>query len=462
MGLDVESALIRTVIHPIWALRDHPHYRRYRRLADQAQFLAPSDLAKLQQQRLRKILEHAHDHCPFYRKRFEQAGVKRIDFQDPEACLRSIPVLTKIDIQQNLQEMLADNVPAERRMRNQTGGSTGAPVQFYVDVERFDSRRASTARHDSWAGYRPGDWCAYLWGARLDMLSSSRSWDRLRNRLIYRRIELNTSSISDQDWEIFIASVREKKPRIMLAYAQSAVLFAKHVRERQIDDLRFESIITTSEVLFPEQRRLLEETFHAKVFNRYGSREVSVVASECDQHNGLHVNADALYLEVEPDPGIPAPDGKILVTDMLNRSMPLIRYEIGDLGRWAQGACACGRGLPRLEALQGRLTDFLIMPDGRQLSGVALLTWVFADVSELQHVQIVQDTRDEVKLKIVPGKSYDPSVEKRLRDRLQHYLQAEVRVTVELCDEVEISASGKRRFVVNNIPNVEAATERTR
>ncbi len=461
MGLDVESALVRTVIHPIWALRDHPHYRRYRREAEQAQYLSPPELAKLQRRRLRDILQHAYEHCPFYRKRFDQARVSPADFGDP-ACLRAIPALTKTDIQQNMEEMLADNVPASLRVRNQTGGSTGMPVQFYVDVERFDSRRASTARHDSWAGYRAGDWCAYLWGARLDLLSSSRLWDRLRNRLIYRRIELNTSSISEQDWEAFIASVRRKKPRIMLAYAQSAVLFAKHVRDRKIDNLRFQSIITTSEVLFPEQRRLLEETFYARVFNRYGSREVSVVASECDRHAGLHVNADALYLEVEADSSIPPPDGKILVTDMLNRSMPLIRYEIGDIGRWGDRSCDCGRSLPLLQDLQGRLTDFLIMPDGRQISGVALLTWVFADVSELQHVQIVQDTRAEVKLKIVPGPAYEPAVEQRLRDRLQHYLQSDVRVSVELCDEVEISKSGKRRFVINNIVPAGNPTEQTR
>ena len=452
VGLDLESALIRTVIHPLWALRDHPHYRRYRREFEQSQFLSPSALAELQRRRLRDILRHAFEHCRFYRERFENTGLKASDFEDP-ACLSRIPILTKVDIQQHMQEMTADNVPADQRAKNQTGGSTGMPVQFYVDLERFDSRMASTARHDSWAGYRHGDWCAYLWGARLDLISNARLWDRIRNRLLYRRIELNTSGISAQDWEDFIATVRQKKPRIMLSYAQSAVLFAKHVLQKAITDIRFQSIITTSEVLFPEQRQLLEDTFHAKVFNRYGSREVSVVASECDQHTGLHVNADALLLEIEPDPSIPAPDGKILVTDLLNRSMPLIRYEIGDVGRWSDKPCPCGRGLPLLQDLQGRLTDFLVMPDGRQISGVALLTWVFADVSELQHVQLLQDTREEVKMKIVPGKSYAPSVEQRLRDRLQHYLPSEVRISVELCDEVEISASGKRRFVINRIPD---------
>lgn len=450
MAVDLESALIRSVIHPLWALRDHPHYQRYRRRFEQSQFLSSRELQELQRVRLAEQLLHAYKHTVFYRDRLDQAGLRPSDFHDP-SCLKTIPILTKLDIQQHMEKMLADSVPPKLRAKNQTGGSTGMPVQFYVDLERFDSRMASTARHDSWAGYRPGDWCAYLWGARLDLISNARLWDRVRNRLLYRRIELNTSGISSQDWEIFVSAIRQKKPGIMLAYAQSAVLFAKHVLQNNINDLRFHSMITTSEVLFPEQRQLLEDTFHGKVFNRYGSREVSVIASECDQHTGLHVNADALLVEIEDDPSTPAPDGKILITDLLNRSMPLIRYEIGDAGRWAAQPCSCGRGLPLLQRLQGRLTDFLVMPDGRQISGVALLTWVFADIGELQHVQIIQDAVDEVRLKIVPGRSYDPTVEQRLRDRLKNYLQAAVRVSVELCDEVEISASGKRRFVINRI-----------
>jgi phenylacetate-CoA ligase len=452
MSFDIESAVVRYILHPLWAIRDHPYYGSYRRQVEAAQFLTPQELKQLQHQRLGELLEHAYFHTQFYRDRLDAAGVKPADFYAPE-CLRAIPVLTKLDIQQNMQAMTADNVPADRRAKNQTGGSTGMPVQFYVDLERFDSRMASTARHDAWAGYRAGDWCAYLWGARLDMISGQHLWDRLRNRFLYRRIELNTSGISAQDWKVFLAEVRRKRPRVMLAYAQSAVLFAKHVRENDIRDIHFRSIITTSEVLFPEQRRLLEETFQAEVFNRYGSREVSVVASECERHTGLHVNADALLMEIQPDPSIPAPDGKILITDLLNRSMPLIRYEIGDVGRWSETACSCGRGLPLLQDLQGRLTDFLVMPDGRQISGVALLTWVFADIRELQHVQIIQDSRDEVKLKIVPGPTYSQTVEGRLRDRLRHYLHSEVKISVELCDEVEISASGKRRFVINRLPS---------
>lgn len=453
MGFDLESLLVRDLIHPLWALRDHPHYRHYRQEAERAQYLSREGLRSLQATRLNAILRQAFEHTAYYRSRFLAAGLTAPDLQHPN-CVSRLPILTKTDIQQNIDAMVADNVPVHARVRNQTGGSTGMPVQFYVDLERLDSRMASTARHDAWAGYQPGDWCAYLWGARLDMISTNRVWDRLRNRLLYRRIELNTSGIAPEDWAPFIQQVRHLRPPVMLAYAQAAVLFAKHVVENHIRDIRFRSIITTSEVLFPEQRTLLEDTFGATVFNRYGSREVSVLASECEVHQGMHVNADSLLLEVVPDPEIPEPNGKILVTDLLNRSMPLIRYEIGDAGRLTDRLCACGRTLPLLEDLQGRLTDFLVMPDGKKVSGVALLTWVFADMRGLQHVQLVQERRDAVTMRVVPGPHYDETVERTLLERFAHFLDPRVAVNVERCGEVEISAtSGKRRFVINRIPS---------
>ena len=122
----------------------------------------------------------------------------------------------------------------------------------------------------------------------------------------------------------------------------------------------------------PEQREFLEETFGGKVFNRYGCREISLLASECERHTGMHVNSDAVIVEIEPVAGMPENVGRVLVTDLLNRSMPLIRYEIGDFASWVDGpACPCGRSLPRIAQIEGRSTDFLRLPDGTLISGPA-------------------------------------------------------------------------------------------
>jgi phenylacetate-CoA ligase len=444
---------VRNFVFPIWVRRDHPHFPRYSRDFERTQFLSRTDLEALQLDRLRKLLRHAMDHCPFYSTRMRESGLT------PESVsslgdLSRLATLTKRDIQDHGPELQATGFPADQRVRNQTGGSTGSPLQFYVDRERFDSRKASTVRHNLWAGFQPGDWVISLWGSRLDQ-GRPQTWsDHVRNLLLYRTVALNTSKITDSDWAKLIREIRRVKPRAMVAYTQAAVLFARYLRQQKIEDVRIDSIITTAEMLLPGQREFLQETFAGKVFNRYGCREVSVIASECEHHSGLHVNAEALLVEIVPPPGNTSRAGRIVVTDLLNYSMPLIRYEIGDVGEWAENQdCRCGRHLPLLKDVQGRITDFLILPDGRHISGPAL-TLVVSDMADVRQVQFVQRVPEVILLRVVPGTKYGPPTEQELRKRMSLYLGESVRLQIELADNIASETSGKYRFVVHDDPAV--------
>ncbi len=451
------GALARNVIFPLWAWRNHPHYRRYVEEFERTQFLDLAALRALQLRRLQALVAHAYANCSFYRPWMDRAGFRPNHLVSLEQ-VSVLPVLTKRDIQDHGAELVAAQFPPTARIRNQTGGSTGSPLQFYVDRERFDSRLASTVRHNRWTGLRPGDWCADLWGARLDQFIGSSRWDRLRNYFLYRTISLNTSCIRPGDWSAFIAELRRRRPRFLLAYAQAAVLFADYLRENDINDVHFDSILTTAEVLLPGQRQLLEGVFQGRVFNRYGCREVSVIASECERHEGLHVNAEALLVEVLPDGEISPPAGRIVITDLLNYSMPLIRYEIGDAGSWAPRPCSCGRGLPLLDDVQGRVTDFLILPDGRRISGPAL-TLVVADMSEVRQVQFVQPSLYSIILRVVPGSGYGVQTGQELRKRLSHYLDRSVTLSVTEVERIATEASGKHRFVISDLPQPYAAAQ---
>jgi phenylacetate-CoA ligase len=447
---ELMSVVIRHGIYPIWAWRDHPSFRRYLQEFQQTQYLSRNRLQQYQTGRLIKLLRHAYANCTFYRRRMDEAQFNPLQLESINQ-LSALPVLTKRNIQDFGSELVAANISPEERVKNQTGGSTGSPLQFFVDRRRFDSRMASTVRHDSWAGLQPGDWRAVLWGARLDQLFKKGLWDRLRNALLYRTIELNTSCIRDDDWIGFVSALRAKRPKTLVAYAQSAVLFAKYVIEQNLSDISFRAIITTAEVLMPQDRELLENTFRCKVFNRYGCREVSVIASECECHTGMHINAEALFVEIVPDPAIAAPAGRILVTDLLNYSMPLIRYEIGDIGILApEQDCPCGRGLPLLAEVRGRTTDFLILPDGRRISGPAL-TLVVADMADVRQVQFVQRGRSRVVLRVVPGNNYSAQTVAELRKRLGVYLDQNTTLEVEEVESIASEVSGKYRFVINDM-----------
>lgn len=442
-----ESHLIRKAIYPLWTLRDHPRYLRYARTFSRGERLSETGLKELQIGLLRAQLFHAYRHVEFYRCRMDAERITPMDIQSMED-LRMLPVLTKRDIQEHATELLADNVPESKRKPNQTGGSTGSPLQFWVDTERFDARRASTDRHDGWAGLRPGDWCALLWGSTYDIGTSTIPAITWQQRFLHRLLILNTSLISEEDLNSFIALLRKYRPRRLKAYAESAAMFARYCREIGAEDIRFDSIITSAEVLLPENRVLIEETFRGKVFNRYGCRELSIIASECEFHTGLHVNADALLVEIDPLPGSVDPTrGRVLVTDLYNRSMPLIRYEIGDIAQWAnESPCPCGRSLPRLVSVEGRITDFLRMPDGKMISGPSLALLV-GQISEIRQAQFVQPSPGEIRLDVIPSTGYGPRTVQELQRRLYPYFRDQVRFSVRPVNHIPSEVSGKYRFV---------------
>src|SRR5262249_20889196 len=207
--------------------------------------------------------------------------------------------------------------------------------------------------------------------------------------------------------------------------------------------------------LSANDRRLLEQVFGCPVFDRYGCREVSVIASECSAHTGLHVNAECLYLEIETADG-PADAGEIgsiLVTDLLNRAMPLIRYRIGDLGAWAAGDCPCGRGLPRLAALHGRSTDFLVGSDGRLVSGVFLATYVVANRPSLGQVQIRQDRAGAVVYRVRPGTGFDATADfAYLGAATRHPLGERAEAEFEVVAALPAEPSGKFLFSRSTVP----------
>ncbi len=415
------KAFVRYVSDPVlqWKWGNRGLSRHSRELA-RSQFLARPELEALQFRRLRRLLEHAYDRSPFYRRRFLAAGVVPGNIRSLED-LRRLPVLEKHDIQDHLESMVADGWPQEDLLLDHTGGSTGAPLAFYSSRERRCWGQAATRRHNGWAGWGIGDRVAYVWGAPRDL--PARSW---RSQLVVAlsgpQIFLDTGHIDESRMVAFREALIRFRPEIIQAYARSLALFARFLRSRGLDQPRIQAIVTSAEVLDPADRALIEDVFGCEIFNRYGCREVGVIASECPAHTGLHTASEGLLIEVVrgDDPMPPGESGSILVTDLLNLAMPLIRYRIGDMGAWEEGPCRCGRGLPRLREVAGRVTDFLVGSDGRLVSGVFLATYVVARRPGLGQVQIRQEERGKVLYRIKAGSNF------RERDDLE-YLAAETR-----------------------------------
>jgi phenylacetate-CoA ligase len=446
--MDLRQRLARHVCYPLslWRSGDLAQLRHLREF-ERTQHLPADELRALQLKRLRRLLDHAYQQCPFYRRRFDRAGLVPDDVRTLND-LAALPPLTKRDLQRRRDDLVARDWPKADLFLNQTGGSTGTPVSFYLSRDRLNSRVAATWRHNRWAGWDVGHRAALLWGAPRDAPSGGwRAW--LRNALLDRQLFLDTGHVTEACLAEYHQSLLRFRPRVILAYARSAVLLARYLRARGLQPHRPHAVVTSAEVLTDDERALVEQVFGCPVFNRYGSRETSVLASECEAHDGLHVMAEGLHVEVVRGdrPAAPGEAGAILVTDLLNYPMPLIRYRIGDAGSWAEGACRCGRALPRLRAVEGRVTDFLVGADGRLVSGAFLTIALVAKRVSLGQVQIEQTAAGQVLYRIRRGPGFNQLEDlEYLDEATRRYLGDGTRVDYEFVDEIATEPSGKYMF----------------
>jgi phenylacetate-CoA ligase len=448
------AGIVRHLLYPldVWRSGDRD-VLRFRGQFERSQWLSGEQLRELTWTRLRQLVDHAYRHCPFYRHRFDLIGLMPSDLTSLED-LALIPILEKEDIQLHRDDMVAENWPRADLIPNQTGGSTGAPISFYLSGARHRSRMAAMWRHNAWADYDVGDKAAYVWGATPDAPHHSlKQW--WRNLLIDRVLYLDAAHITEEKMRFFHTALGKFRPKVIQAYARSLALFAQYLKSRSLLAYQPDAIITSAEALSSGDRTLIEEVFGCSVYNRYGCREFGVIASECGEHDGMHVMEEGLHVEVVcgSRPAYAKEPGSILVTDLLNLAMPMIRYRIGDMARSDGNVCRCGRGLQTLQGIEGRVTDFLVAGDGSLVSGVFLATYVIANAASIGQVQLYQDSPGRVLYRIrqLPGKATTRQDLTFVECETKRHLGANTRVDFEFVDEIPNGPSGKFLYCISKL-----------
>jgi phenylacetate-CoA ligase len=241
---------------------------------------------------------------------------------------------------------------------------------------------------------------------------------------------------------------------MLRCFPYSLNLVAKYILANHLDCLTVKGIITTGELLYDHQRNCLEKAFSCKVFNSYGSRETGLIAQECNQHDGLHMNMESLFIEFLDSSGAPVREGElgqIVVTDLLNFGMPLIRYQIDDFGTFSTRTCRCGRSLPLMEDIRGRVVDEIIVPDGRKVSASTLVLYLVDNGPPVGQVQIVQEELDHFRILLTKDPLPDERVFTYYESTAKRLLGDSVRISFDLVDGIPKEPSGKYRFVKSRI-----------
>jgi phenylacetate-CoA ligase len=411
-------------------------------------------LQELQLTKLQRLLQHAYSHVPYYRDAFDQAGVH------PEEILsigdlRRLPLLEKDDVRRKLYfHLFADNHRKRDMLRITTSGSTGEPFTTYGDRHQLEMRFATTLRALEWTGWRFGDRQARLWHQTLGMSRSQVIRERT-DAWFMRRLFVPAFELTPETIEQYVDRIRRFKPVLVDGYAESLNFLASYVRDGGKPGFSPEAVMSSAQSLPDNVRDLIEDVFQTRVFDKYGAREFSGIAYTCESSRDHHVMDESYVVELLTDgrPTEPGEIGEVVVTDLNNFSVPLIRYRIGDLAVAVEDSerCACGRHLSRVGRIEGRTQAIVHCADGTWLPGTFFAHFFKEHEYAIRLFQVHQETPGEFVLKIVKNRQFTDAALREILDELGHYTGTKTRIDVEFVDEIPLIRTGKRSPVLSTV-----------
>lgn len=318
--------------------------RRFERMSEREQ-------KKLQQQRLRKLLEHAYNTVPFHRKRFDDAGFRPAEVRIDRGL--RLPVMGRDDLRNADHALLSNAFQHKDLRRAASTSSTGAPVQFHRDLEGLRNKNALQLQLNSWADYQAGDSVLMLLGAHRD-LSLQPSWRwRMYEENLMRRIPAPSGMLNDEILESFRERYEKQRPKVLYAYSSVLAAFAGYLKGHRMKH-RPRVVIALAEAMNDENSKLVKSVFGVPATMFYGIREMGTVAAECSEHEGLHFHPWSTHVEFDPvGETSEGPAYRLLITDLLNYGQPFIRYDTGEYVTLPEQRCSCGRWFPVIRHILG-------------------------------------------------------------------------------------------------------------
>jgi phenylacetate-CoA ligase len=419
---------------------------------ERTQWCSLDELLALQQVELKKLLAHAWENVPEYRTRLASAGLQPEDVHGLES-LRRLPLLTREDAALTFDARKSIRFPLPE-IDKSTSGTSGNPLVFAYDRGSEYWRQAIKLRGYAWAGYQPGDRCLHFWGRPPAIQHPfSKRLKMALDHAVRREYYADCTDRSEVALARIVRRIERNRPSVIVCYAQAGVALARHINETHSRSWDTISVITAAEPLFPADRNTIAGAFGSQIFETYGSREVMLMAAECEAHDGLHVSMENLILELivrdeqGERPAQPGEIGEVAVTDLHNYGAPFIRYLTGDLAVAREAKrCACGRHLSMLQRVEGRTTDTLRNGAGHPVSGLLFNVFFVPLAHKVKEFQVVQRRDRAIDLRIVPTAAFDDSVLQLLRSHCARFIPG-VELRTEIVPQLTVEPGGKLRVV---------------
>lgn len=407
-------------------------------------WLRTEQLLKIQEKKLRMLLKHAYENVEYYHKKFDSVGLKPDDIRKLED-LRKLPITTKEEVRRNFPEgITARNIDSDKCKSYITSGSTGMPLTVVVDPKGDDYRSALFGRPFFECGLGSRDKMMLVGDAR--RFPKNLKWFQKLGFLPRKYFS------AAEPVEKNLPEILDYKPEAIYAFSTYLFLLTKAFQKVGIEDFSPRLVFATGEVLSAQARKLMESTLGSKIFDIYGCVETDRLAWECEEHMGYHMDVDSTIIEfIKDDEAVsPEEEGEVIITCLYNYAMPLIRYEVGDIGVPSSEECPCGRGLPLIKKILGRQDDLIICPDGRAVT-YPVFIYIMKIIPGIAQFRIVQESRTKLTISIVKNEKFSNETLENVAEEVRKVIGEDMSLSLSVVEKIEKEKSGKIRAIISHV-----------
>ncbi|MCI2282227.1 phenylacetate--CoA ligase family protein [Colwellia sp. MSW7] len=450
--MSIYSKLYRDIIFPFYSsfIKKSEVYNEYSRSLTRLNW-SKSELIDFQWQQLEKLLHHCWHNVPFYKEHWKQSGITDISEIKNLDDFAKLPVLTKQDVAEHYDQLIP-SIYKGKNIKKATGGSTGTPFRFELNELSNDARQAIMWRGYGWLGLGLGVKSLFLWGDNIGEASRLRALKENLYHRFYNRKMVSTFTMNLNNLEEYITTINTYKPEAIISYVNPLYKIAQFINQNNMRVFSPKTLLTGAEPLYDFQRIEIEKAFNAKVYNTYGCREFMLIAAECKKQQGLHINIDHLVVETlnEKKEPITGEVGDIVITDLMNYGMPLIRYVNGDRATLSTSACTCGNPLPMIEKVNGRKSDVIKTIAGHMIPG-ELFPHLFKEFEGITKFQVKQSNINNIDIYLVTNEKFNPSDKQLITEEINKYSKQALAINFHIVDDIPLTSSGKYRVTISEL-----------
>ncbi|MCK4790873.1 MAG: phenylacetate--CoA ligase family protein, partial [Desulfobacteraceae bacterium] len=407
---------------------------------------------------LKDQLQKAYADVPFYTDAFNRKGLNPQNLKTIED-LKAYPIINKADIQKDESRFLSKKFACKHCYRSHSSGSTGRPLWVSFDKNAWIRKKyliKMRARRE----------CGLYMGQQVAIFDTDPPEELAkRNKKKFFSNPILTARYFSifEDSAKSIDGLAHWRPQNIDSLPSHLFQLAQAVNQKQLKLSSIKRIFTSSEYLEPNMKQFIAQAFDAAVFDIYGCTEIKEVAWECERHEGYHINEDEVLVEIldGDEPACRGEVGDIVITDLRNQAMPLIRYRIEDRGLFRPGPCSCGRTFALMAPSAGRSSDFIITPDGHKLSPYRFTTAI-EKIDGLLQYQLIQEDVQSITVKAIMAEQTGAQELREIQKRIQAVVVEPMDIKVKACEKIDIEENGKFKVVKNRVKEPVKAPQKTR